>query len=269
MSFHVNNSNTSYALSQMIYLLSNYLDSFNVGEYKFSNSIEDHGSWLICDGRSLSKSEYGELYNIISTNYGSTDSAHFNLPDFTGKIFGQIGNGHDIGDSVGSETVTLTTPQIPSHVHDGTTVSAGVHNHTATTDNQGTHNHTASTDSQGAHTHTSNAIGGQGNYGLVTADGTNTVTGTDPSSGELNVWTTPFALSINNGGTHNHAVTVANNGLHNHAVTVANNGAHTHTFTTNATGSGGSHPNMQPTLFGGNVFILSKKLNDMLEIPSI
>ena len=33
--------------------------------------------------------------------------------------------------------------------------------------------------------------------------------------------------------------------------------------------AGQSHNNMQPTLFGGNVFILSKKLNDMLEIPSI
>jgi len=46
---------------------------------------------------------------------------------------------------------------------------------------------------------------GQGNLGLVIADGTNTATSTDPSVGEINVWTTPRALSINStggGGAH-------------------------------------------------------------------
>lgn len=85
------------------------------------------------------------------------------------------------------------------------------------------------------------------------ADGTNTVTNTDSSSGELNVWTVPGALSINNNGSHTHTFTSNSNTT---SVSVNNNGAHTHTFITNNTGGGGSHNNMQPTLFCGNVFIL-------------
>lgn len=289
MAFLIENISMESTINQMVYLLTKYLDSFTVGDYKFSNSLIDQGDWLICDGRSLSRSDYSDLFAAISTNYGSVDEDHFNIPDFSGRIFGQIGNGHEVGDAVGADTVTLSINEIPSHVHTGTTNSSGTHNHSASTDNQGTHNHSASTDNQGTHnhsastdnqglhSHTSNATGGQGNYGLAIADGTNTVVDTDGSSGELNVWTVPGALNINNNGLHNHSVTVVDNGLHNHSVTVAtnglhnhsvtvvDNGLHTHTFTTNSAGTGGSHQNMQPTLFGGSLFILSNKLSNLVQ----
>jgi microcystin-dependent protein len=265
MAFLIENISMESTINQMVYLLTKYLDSFTVGDYKFSNSLIDQGDWLICDGRSLSRSVYSDLFAAISTNYGSVDGDHFNIPDFSGRIFGQIGNGHEVGDDVGADTVTLSINEIPSHVHTGTTNSSGTHNHSASTDNQGTHNHSASTDNQGLHSHTSNATGGQGNYGLAIADGTNTVVDTDGSSGELNVWTVPGALNINNNGLHNHSVTVVDNGLHNHSVTVVDNGLHTHTFTTNSAGTGGAHQNMQPTLFGGNLFILSNKLSNLVQ----
>lgn len=51
-----------------------------------------------------------------------------------------------------------------------------------------------------SHTHTNNAPGGQGNLGLVLADGTNTATAVDPSAGELKVWDLPHALTIGNTG---------------------------------------------------------------------
>jgi microcystin-dependent protein len=50
------------------------------------------------------------------------------------------------------------------------------------------------------------------------------VVDTDGSAGELNVWTTASALTINTGG------------------------AHTHPFTTESTGGGAAHANMQPWL---------------------
>ena len=37
--------------------------------------------WMICDGESLLRSEYPDLFYIIGTNFGSADSTHFNLPD--------------------------------------------------------------------------------------------------------------------------------------------------------------------------------------------
>lgn len=43
-------------------------------------------SWLLCDGRAIKRSEYGPLYSVIGTTYGSGDgSTTFNLPDFRGR----------------------------------------------------------------------------------------------------------------------------------------------------------------------------------------
>ena len=234
MSFSISNFENDKTLNQTISLLQNYLDSFDIGDYKFSNSSSDKGNWLLCDGRILLKSEYPELFNVISTNYGTTNIQNFKLPDFRGKIFGYIGNGHVPGDYIGSETVTLTINEIPTHTHSGTTELAGSHNHTATTS------------SDGIHTHTSNSVT---NLGMVTKNGSGTPGSIDNSGSEINCELDPTPLIINNSGSHSHTLTTNTEP------------DHTHTFTSQSTGGGQPHSNMQPTLFGGNVFILSKHLS--------
>lgn len=116
----------------------------------------------------------------------------FNVPNLQGRFpVGQKdGSSYfsTIAQSGGSDDIVLTADQMPVH------------------------NHTGITNSNGAHTHTSSAVGGQGNLGLCIADGTNTVTSTDASSGELNVWTTPRALTINSNGDHVHNFTTNNSG---------------------------------------------------------
>lgn len=161
--------------------------------------------YLSCDGSSISRTSFPDLFAVLGTTYGSVDINSFSLPDLRGRA--PIGSGtgsgltnRPLGSSGGAETVTLGTGEIPAHTHSGTTDNAGLHSHT------------------------SNAVGGQGNAGLAIADGTNTATETDASLGEINVWTLPQALTINNGGDHNH------------------------TFTSGSTGGGGAHANMQPFL---------------------
>jgi microcystin-dependent protein len=229
MNFSVNNTMVEASFGRTIF----YLTS-TAGDYKLSARNTDIGDWLICDGRSLSKNQYPDLYDVISTSFGSVDSNHFNLPDFRGRVFGGLNISHPLGQSVGTEQETLTTNQIPSHTH------------TATSDNNGSHTHTGNTSTDGLHTHTSNANGGFPGIGLAKSDGTNTVTSTDSSANELNVWTNPEALTINSAGSHNHTLNVDSSGIHNHIININN------------TGGGLPHNNMQPTLFGGNVFILSK-----------
>lgn len=190
-----------------------------IGDVKYSVKSNDHLGWLICDGRSLSRDTYSELFNIIGTTYGSNSATTFNLPDCRGRVLGGSGSGSGLtsrssGTLLGSESHTMTINEMPTHTHTGTT------------------------NSNGSHTHTHNANGGQGGLGLVTADGSNTVTGTDASSGELNVWTTPAALNINS------------------------DGAHTHTFTTNSTGNSQGFDIMQPTAFIGYVFIFANHTNE-------
>ena len=38
--------------------------------------------FLYCDGSSVLRTAYADLFAVIDTTFGSVDSSHFNLPDF-------------------------------------------------------------------------------------------------------------------------------------------------------------------------------------------
>ena len=40
--------------------------------------------WLLCDGASLLRADYPDLFGVIGVVYGTADSTHFTLPDFRG-----------------------------------------------------------------------------------------------------------------------------------------------------------------------------------------
>lgn len=108
-----------------------YVKPPTIGDVKYSIVENDHAGWLICDGRTLLRSEYPELFNLIGTKYGSTSSDNFKLPDCRGRVLGAIGNGSGLtarsaGTLVGAETHTLTTGEMPSHSH---TVNDPGHSH--------------------------------------------------------------------------------------------------------------------------------------------
>jgi microcystin-dependent protein len=212
-----------------IYVRSHVLE---VGDLKYSIKSADSNGWLLCDGRALGKTAYPELFAIIGTAFGSTDDDSFSLPDCRGRVMAAASNAHARGQYAGAESHAISVPELPAHAHTGATASAG------------THNHAGVTGTDGAHTHTSNAIGGQGNLGLCLSDGTQTVTDTDETQGELNVWTTPRALTINSAGAHTHAV--------------SSDGSHTHNFTSDNTGGGQAVSLLQPTIYVGNVFIYAQ-----------
>lgn len=95
--------------------------------------------WLLCDGRSLLIADYPKLANALYSQdlqtyiYGAADSSHFNLPDFRGRVPVGAGTGtvtdatsHTLGDSNGTETVTLTANQSGQRA---LTISGGEHTH--------------------------------------------------------------------------------------------------------------------------------------------
>lgn len=97
-------------------------------------------NWLICDGSAVSRSNYASLFNAIGVQYGSGDgSTTFNLPDLRGRVpVGRnSGTFSTLGSIGGTETVTLTTAQIPSHTHANTltnaTVASSSHTHGSST----------------------------------------------------------------------------------------------------------------------------------------
>lgn len=86
-------------------------------------------NWLVCDGSSVLRADYPDLFAVIGTTYGTVDGTHFNLPDLRGNVpIGQDGSTYVIGTPVGEAAHTLVTSEIPSHAH----VDAG-HSHTEIT----------------------------------------------------------------------------------------------------------------------------------------
>jgi len=72
---------------------------------------------LLCDGSSVDSADYPDLYTLIGLTYGGTGPSDFFLPDLRGQVaIGQSGS-HALGSTGGSETVTLSTGEMPSHTH--------------------------------------------------------------------------------------------------------------------------------------------------------
>ena len=100
--------------------------------------------WLICNGQAVSRTTYAALYAVIGTTYGAGDgSTTFNVPNLVNKT---VRGSNSLGKTGGSDTVTLSTAQMPAHTHDGGSLTAA---------------------SAGAHTHSINRPSGAGSLGAV------------------------------------------------------------------------------------------------------
>lgn len=78
--------------------------------------------WAWCDGQLLPLSQNTALFSLLGTTYGGDGKSTFALPDLQGRVPMHPGQGpglslHDLGETGGSETVTLLGSEIPSHGH--------------------------------------------------------------------------------------------------------------------------------------------------------
>lgn len=76
--------------------------------------------WLLCDGSSLLRTDYPDLFTSISTTYGSTDTDHFNIPDLRGYTLIGQNTTYPLGVPVGEVSHVLVTSEIPAHTHTDT-----------------------------------------------------------------------------------------------------------------------------------------------------
>ncbi|MGN6663661.1 MAG: phage tail protein [Solirubrobacterales bacterium] len=94
-----------------------------VGEIRMFGGTFNPAGWAFCKGQLLPISEYETLFNLIGTTYGGDGQETFGLPDLQGRVSVHQGQGpgisqnYVIGEEGGTETVTLSTQQIPKHNH--------------------------------------------------------------------------------------------------------------------------------------------------------
>ena len=164
--------------------------------------------WLLCSNQPVSRTTYSALFAVIGTTYGSGDgSTTFNVPDLRGRTVAGLDNmggtdaarlsiANTLGTTTGTETVTLTSAEMPSHTH-----TQDSHNHT-----QNSHNHT-----QDAHFHsvantgTAVAVAGGSYTAAIIATGssnTSTVTPTNQATTAINNAQTATNQNTGGGGAH-------------------------------------------------------------------
>jgi microcystin-dependent protein len=88
-----------------------------VGEIRMFGGNFAPAGWMFCEGQLIPISEYETLFNLIGTAYGGDGQETFALPDLRGRLPIHQGNGFIVGETGGSESITLTVNQIPSHGH--------------------------------------------------------------------------------------------------------------------------------------------------------
>lgn len=86
----------------------------------FAGSIPPAG-WMVCDGATLLRASYPELFAAIGTTYGSDGVTTFKLPDLRGRAavgFDPSQTEFDVlGKLGGAKTHALTALEMPAHTH--------------------------------------------------------------------------------------------------------------------------------------------------------
>lgn len=170
--------------------------------------------WLLCDGASLLRADYADLFAAIGTTFGAADGTHFNVPDGRSRTIIGVGQGSGLTNRalaaiVGVETHALSTGELAAHVHN-------IDPPSTETGSEGSHTHTVD-----AHTHGIELATG--------ASGANRVNLATNNS----IATTIQSLSASPG--------TSNPGPHTHSVNIA-------PFDSASAGGGNAHQNMQPSL---------------------
>ncbi len=78
--------------------------------------------WAWCNGQLLPISQNTALFSLLGTTYGGDGKSTFALPDLQGSAPMHPGQGpglslHDLGETGGSETVSLLESEMPAHSH--------------------------------------------------------------------------------------------------------------------------------------------------------
>ena len=79
--------------------------------------------WAFCNGQIMPISQNTALFSLLGTSYGGNGTTTYALPNLANSAPMQPGQGaglseRDLGETGGSEAVTLLVAEIPAHTHE-------------------------------------------------------------------------------------------------------------------------------------------------------
>jgi microcystin-dependent protein len=73
--------------------------------------------WAFCNGQLLPINQNQALFALLGTTYGGNGQTNFALPNLRGRVPVHMGNGHTLGETAGSTSVTVNIQQLATHMH--------------------------------------------------------------------------------------------------------------------------------------------------------
>lgn len=73
--------------------------------------------WALCNGQLLPINQNQALFSLLGTTYGGNGQTTFALPNLQGRVPVHMGQGFTLGQTGGSESVTINIQQMPDHIH--------------------------------------------------------------------------------------------------------------------------------------------------------
>lgn len=73
--------------------------------------------WAMCNGQLLPINQNQALFSLLGTTYGGDGKVNFALPDLRSRVPIHMGSGFTLGQKGGEAAHTLSTAEIPTHVH--------------------------------------------------------------------------------------------------------------------------------------------------------
>ena len=107
-----------YILGTKAELKSDILKAVPIGTIVMWPTNVPPEGWLLCNGATVSRAAYAELFKVLGTSVGNPGSNAFKIPDLTGRVPLGTSNTHNLHSTGGSETHTLTVSEMPAHSHD-------------------------------------------------------------------------------------------------------------------------------------------------------
>lgn len=82
-------------------------------------------NWMTCSGQLVAIAQNSALFALLGTTYGGNGTSTFALPNLGGRMAVGQDAGHPLGMVSGTENVSLTSNNLPTHSH-GTSAEATV-----------------------------------------------------------------------------------------------------------------------------------------------
>jgi microcystin-dependent protein len=88
-----------------------------LSEIRIMSFVYAPKGWALCNGQLMPINQNQALFSLLGTTYGGDGRVTFGLPDLRGNVPIHMGGGHTLGEKGGSQAVTLSISQMPTHTH--------------------------------------------------------------------------------------------------------------------------------------------------------